>query len=251
MPTIVQQHLELPISVMDAETKTVFSGRRTVQVPDISLPKPLRPNTRMKMDGLKFLELLPKASIPVAFFDPQYRGVLDKLSYGNEGKKRSQRRCALQQMSEADIAKFVQGIDRALTPSGHLFLWMDKFHLCQGFKSWFGETSLDVVDLINWDKERMGMGYRSRRRTEYCVVLQKFPRKAKGVWKIHNIPDTWCEKVPKADHPHNKPVDLQGELICAVSNEGDYVIDPAAGSYSVLTAAALHRRNFLGCDLEG
>ena len=253
MTTIAQQHLDLqiPAPAVGTEERTVFSRQRTMQTPEIYLPNTLRSNARIKMDGLKFLGLLPKDSIPVAFFDPQYRGVLDKLSYGNEGEKRSRRRCALQQMSEEDIAKFVQGIDRALAPSGHLFLWMDKFHLCQGFKSWFSETSLDVVDLINWDKDRMGMGYRSRRRTEYCAVLQKFPRKAKGVWTIHNIPDTWREKVPKTDHPHNKPIRLQAELICAVSDEGDYVIDPAAGSYSVFEAAMECGRNFLGCDLEG
>ena len=220
------------------------------KLPTFSCPEDLTPNTKLRMDGLTFLGLLPGESIPVAFLDPQYRGVLDKLSYGNEGQKRGQRRSALQQMTEADIGKFVQSIDRVLIPSGHLFLWMDKFHLCQGFKNWYGATRLDVVDLINWDKARLGMGYRSRRITEYCVVLQKQPRKAKGVWKIHNIPDTWREKVAKTDHPHHKPIDLQGELICAVSNEGDYVIDPAAGSFSVMEAAQLRRRNFLGCDLE-
>lgn len=51
------------------------------------------------MDRLKFLALFSESIVPVAFFDPQHRGVLDKLQYGNEGKKRGQRRCALQPMS--------------------------------------------------------------------------------------------------------------------------------------------------------
>ena len=97
----------------------------------------------------------------------------------------------------------------------------------------------------------MGMGYRSRRVTEYCLVLQKQPRKAKGVWKIHNIPDTWQEKAPSGVHPHRKPLDLQAALIAAVSNEGDIVLDPAAGDFTVMEAARLCRRNFLGCDLNG
>lgn len=33
----------------------------------------------------------------------------------------------------------------------------------------------------------MGMGYRSRRRSEYCVVVQKEPRQAKSTWLLHNI----------------------------------------------------------------
>jgi len=230
----------------------VFSGVRTVQSPRIAIPRGLKLNARMKMDGLKLLAKLPSESIPVAFFDPQYRGILDKMSYGNEGKRRSQRRCALQQMSESTIADFVRGIDAALIPSGHLFLWMDKFHLCNGFRDWLDGTGLDVVDLVNWDKGRIGMGYRSRRTTEYCLVLQKQPRKAKGVWKIHTIPDTWHEKARNGNgHPHRKPVGLQSELIAAVSNEDDIVIDPAAGDFSVLEAAKQRGRNFIGCDLNG
>lgn len=230
---------------------SVYSTDRIVQAPALDLPEALKPNTRLKMDGLEFLSLLPENSIPVAFFDPQYRGVLEKLSYGNEGKRRGQRRSALEQMNEEIIGQFIHGIDRALLPSGHLFLWVDKFHLCQGVQEWFGGTELDIVDLLTWDKGTFGMGYRTRRRAEYCIVLQKQPRKAKGIWKVHTIPDVVRETTSQREHPHAKPVELQGELIAAVSNEGDFVIDPAAGSFSVLPAALSQRRNFLGCDLNG
>lgn len=248
---IINETTQLFPDTMDMFTNNVFSTERVVQAPPIDLPDLLKPNTRLKMDGLKFLSHLPNESVPVAFFDPQYRGVLDKMNYGNEGKNREKRRCALMQMPEELIAKFIQGIHKVLIPSGHLFLWIDKFHLCQGFGTWIDGTQLDVVDLIVWDKERFGMGYRSRRVSEYCVVLQKHPRRAKGVWKIHNIRDVWREKTETKNHPHQKPVGLQGQLIATVSNEGDYVIDPAAGSFSVMEAALSRNRNFIGCDLEG
>jgi len=240
-----------PAPAADGRATAVFSSRRTVRAPTLRLPPELVPNTRLRMDGLEFLAMLPAESIPVAFYDPQYRGVLEKLAYGNEGESRGRRRAALQQMSESVIGRFVRGIDRALIPSGHLFLWVDKFHLCQGVRGWFDGTSLDIVDLVTWDKGTFGMGYRTRRRAEYCVVLQKQPRKAKGVWKIHNIPDVIQEQASQREHPHAKPVELQGELIAAVSHEGDFVIDPAAGSFSVLQAARKRDRTFLGCDLNG
>lgn len=242
----------LPI-LTDSEPSTgsVYSTDRIVQAPALDLPEALKPNTRLKMDGLEFLSMLPESAIPVAFLDPQYRGVLEKLSYGNEGKSRGQRRSALKQMSEDTIYQFVRGIDRVLIPSGHLFLWVDKFHLCQGIRDWFEGTGLEIVDLLTWDKGTFGMGYRTRRRAEYCIVLQKHPRRAKGVWKIHNITDVVQETASQREHPHAKPVDLQGALITAVSHEGDYVIDPAAGSFSVLEAALDRRRTFLGCDLNG
>ena len=81
-------------SAPDPTAGTVFSAERTVQAPSLELPEALKPNTRLKMDGLEFLSLLPAGAIPVAFFDPQYRGVLEKLSYGNEGKSRGRRRSA-------------------------------------------------------------------------------------------------------------------------------------------------------------
>lgn len=236
---------------LEQATTAVFSDKRDIDPPTIDLPKGLDFNRRLKMDGLKLMGKLPDESVPVVFLDPQYRGVLDKLSYGNEGKSRGRSRSALEQMTDRVIAAFVQEIDRVLIPTGHLFLWMDKFELLSGFRSWLDGTSLDVVDMVNWDKGKMGMGYRSRRVTEYCIVTQKLPRKAKGVWKIHNIPDTWREKAPKGKHPHRKPVELQGELIAAVSNECDIVLDPCAGDFTVMKAANLRGRNFLGCDLNG
>lgn len=249
--TSVEETDTLCSDTSDTVSSNVFSTERNLQAPPIDLPDFVKPNTRLKMDGLKLLSHFPLESVPVTFLDPQYRGVLDKMKYGNEGKSREKRRSSLMQMSEDMITEFIRCIDIVLIPSGHLFLWMDKFHLCQGFRTWFEGTQLDVVDLIVWNKDRFGMGYRSRRVSEYCVVLQKQPRKAKGVWKIHNIRDVWLERTKTKDHPHQKPIGLQAELIDAVSNEGDYIIDPAAGSFSVMEAALSKGRNFIGCDLEG
>ena len=93
------------------------------------------------------------------------------------------------------------------------------------------------------------MGYRSRRKSEYLIVLQKTPVRAKGCWNDHGIPDVWGEKVEKT-HPHSKPIELQKRLIEATTWEGDYVLDPAAGGYSVFEACKQCGRNFIGGDVE-
>jgi site-specific DNA-methyltransferase (adenine-specific) len=203
--------------------------------------------SQYKMNGLVFLSKLPLESIPCIFFDPQYRGVLDKMNYGNEGE-RQKGRAKLDQMDEAMISEFIYKINNVLVPSGHLFLWLDKFHLLNGFRNWFYGTKLEVVDLITWNKMRIGMGYRTRRTAEYLVVVQKEPKRAKGVWSVHNIPDVWNEK-QNTHHAHAKPIKLQTALIEAVTKEGDVIIDPAAGSYSVMESAYTVKRNFIGCDL--
>jgi len=202
------------------------------------------------MNGLDLLAQVETGTIPAIFFDPQYRGILDKLSYGNEGA-RQQGRVRLVQMDTAAIREFLTHIERVLQPSGHLFLWIDKFILVSGELQDLlaGLGTLNRVDLITWDKCLFGMGYRTRRQAEYLVVLQKSPKRAKGVWTKHNIPDVWPERAIRGGHPHAKPERLQRALIEAVTLEGDIVLDPAAGGYSVLTAALSCSRRFLGCDL--
>ena len=206
-------------------------------------------NYRNRADGLALLADIKDGSIATVFFDPQYRGVLEKLKYGNEGKTRGRARSGLKQMNEPTIIRFVKEISRVLKSSGHLFLWVDKFHLCQGVYKWFKDTDLNLVDLIVWDKGKIGMGYRSRRKSEYLLVFQKSPIRAKGCWTDHTIPDVWKEKTKKV-HPHSKPVSLQAALIRATTKEGDVVLDPASGGYSVFEACRESARDFIGSDIR-
>lgn len=207
-------------------------------------------NRKNKLDGLKLLQKLDEKSIRVVFFDPQYRGVLDKLSYGNEGKSRGVERSALPQMSEELIENFILEIHRVLMPNGYLFLWVDKFHLVEGVKKWFERfKDFEIVDMITWDKKRIGMGYRTRRRSEHLIIVQKYPKQAKKTWVLHNIPDVWEEKLASKSHTHSKPLELQKQLLLATTSEGDLVLDPASGGYSVLKVCKEINRNFIGCDL--
>lgn len=242
---------EVVEAVAKPKGKNVFSGIRSIVQPHFNLPTGLKLDAPQKMDGLKLLKALPKMSVPLVFFDPQYRSILEKQQYGNEGE-RHKKRVELPQMSDKTIRKFLAEIERVLMPSGHLMLWVDKFIICSGIHSLLEGSGLQLVDMITWNKERMGMGYRSRRYSEHLVVLQKFPVRAKGVWRIHDIPDVWTEKMNgDKNHTHAKPLNLQSKLIRAVTNKGDVIVDPAAGGYSVLKAARETGRHFLGCDILG
>lgn len=191
------------------------------------------------------------SSVKICFFDPQYWGVLVNLHFGNEGKERGEARSALQQMNEEVIKNFICEIERVLLPSGYLFLWLDSFHLCQWKGEWLRDTDFQIVDLITWDKGKMEMGYAgARHKCEYLVVVQKKPIRAKGTCTIRNIPDVWSEKILNKNHPHAKPIGLQLVLIKATTNENDFVLDPAAGGYSVFKACQLLKRNFIGGDIE-
>lgn len=170
------------------------------------------------------------------------------MNYGNEGKNRGKMRSLLPQMDEKTISNFIKEIERVLVNSGYLFLWVDKFHLAEGLNTWFSDK-MYIVDFITWNKQKIGMGYRTRRKSEYLIIIQKYPKKAKSTWTLHNIPDVWDEKLAKKIHTHEKPLELQKQLILATTNENDIVLDPAAGSFSVMKACFECNRNFLGCDL--
>ena len=81
---------------------------------------PLPLNQRNRCDGSELLTALEPESVPLCIFDPQYRGLLNKMRCGNEGISRRQRRSGLLQMSEETIGEFIAGISDALIPSGHL-----------------------------------------------------------------------------------------------------------------------------------
>lgn len=214
--------------------------------------KPIVYNARQRMDGRKLLERLPAACASAVVFDPQYRAGLDKMGYGNEGERQIGR-AALRQMPDREIQQFMIGIERVLKKSGHVLLWCDKFTITQAhWKLWLTPAtalSLSAVDLFTWDKCRIGMGYRSRTQTEFCLILQKRPVRAKGVWTKHDIPDNWPEHSDRSGHPHAKPLQLHSNLIKAITKRGDLVVDPAAGSYVVMEATHRCGRQFVGCDV--
>jgi site-specific DNA-methyltransferase (adenine-specific) len=212
----------------------------------LSVPR----NARQKIDGVLLLAAIPDRLAAVVVLDPQYRTGLDQLKFGNEGA-RQKARYRLPQMLDDDIAFFVEESARVLRPSGHLILWLDKFSIGSGTHLRYMRRApeLKVVDLICWNKMSVGMGRRARCVSEYAVVAQKVPVKAKGVWTDHRIPDCWPEAKNGDLHPHAKPHVLTDRLIRAVTKRGDLVVDPCAGGYGVLTACLASGREFVGGDL--
>lgn len=210
-------------------------------------------NARNKGDGLELLQSLGDKTVAAVMFDPQYRGVLDKMKYGNEGKNRERDRAELPAMTDESISVMVDEIERVLRPSGHLFLWTDKFGLCEGRHKIYLRRALElqVVDLLHWYKINFGMGRRLRCTSEYLVVIQKRPILANNIWTDRRLADSCTEAADRSAHPHAKPAQITERLIKAVTKKGDLVVDPCAGSYVVLSACDRTGRRFLGCDLLG
>lgn len=209
-------------------------------------------NSRQIMSGYTMLRTIEDESAALAIFDPQYRAVLDDLEFGNEGK-RQKARADLPQMTDRLICSFMEEIQRVLRAGGHLGFWIDKYSIGSGHHlKYFRYTPhLYIVDLITWNTMRFGMGRRSRGTTEFLVIAQKFPVRAKGFWTDNSIRDGWTEQADRALHPHSKPYQLTERIIRATTRKDDLVVDPCAGSYVTLEACKNTGRNFMGCDLRG
>jgi hypothetical protein len=67
----------------------------------------------LRGDGLALLQSLPGGCTPLVFFDPQHRGVLDKLQYGNEWA-RQKGRFALPAMTSGYIEQCCREAARVL-----------------------------------------------------------------------------------------------------------------------------------------
>lgn len=212
-------------------------------------------NKKLKIDSLHLLQQIEDNCVSACFLDPQYRGGLETINYGNEGMRQVER-SKLPQMSSDYIHKLIGEIERVLKPSGHLFLWADAFSIASGESSFMcsnrldgKKCSLNIVDIMFWHKQKFGMGYRSRRTGEYMLISQKSPKRVKGVWEDHSIPDMWSEKSPQDLHVHQKPAELLRKLILSVTKENDIVLDPCAGSFLTYKICKKTNRNFIGTDI--
>ena len=155
--TPIQQQL-LDFETVGRPAKNVFSRERTLSQPEFIGIDGLRIDKPQRMDGLRLLAKISADTIPLVFFDPQYRTILDKQKYGNEGKNRGKERAGLPQMSASLITEFIKEIERILIPSGHLMLWVDKFIIGEGVTSLLEGSQLQGCGLDYLEQAKDGNG---------------------------------------------------------------------------------------------
>lgn len=68
-----------------------------------------------------------------------------------------------------------------------------------------------------------------------------------GLW---NIPNVKANHPEKTLHPCQFPIELVERCVLALTNEGDWILDPFSGVGSALLAAVRHNRRAMGCERE-
>ncbi len=112
---------------------------------------------------------------------------------------------------------------------------------------WYTKTDQYKFDL---DNVRIPAKYPGKRsyKGENKGKLSGNPlgKNPEDIWDIPNVKGNHVEKTA---HPCQFPVGLIERLVLALTDEGDLVFDPFAGSASSGVAALLHNRLFWGCDI--
>src|ERR671939_1956106 len=67
---------------------------------------------------------------------------------------------------------------------------------------------------------------------------------------LWNIPNVKANHPEKTLHPCQFPIELVERCVLALTNEGDWVLDPFSGVGSSLLAALRHKRRAFGCEKE-
>jgi len=66
--------------------------------------------------------------------------------------------------------------------------------------------------------------------------------------EIWNIPNVKANHVEKSDHPCQYPIELVERCLLALTNKGDWVLDPFAGVGSTILASLKNNRNVVGIE---
>src|SRR5665647_127715 len=89
-------------------------------------------------------------------------------------------------------------------------------------------------DLDAWFKSKLP---EQAQKTYPCLIVPKPSKNEKNMHGVNN-------------HPTVKPLKLMSYLITMGSREGDLVLDPFAGSGTILEAANMLKRRFIGCESD-
>lgn len=77
-----------------------------------------------------------------------------------------------------------------------------------------------------------------------CNPLGKNPG---DLWIVPNVKNNHVEKT---EHPCQYPVELIERFVLAMTNKGDWVLDPFVGTGTSIIAAILHNRRGVGAEIE-
>lgn len=200
-------------------------------------------------DAVETMRSMPSESVDLIVTDHAYESLEKHRAIGSKTRLKVSEGSNNQWFPffpDARLPELLAECHRVLKKDRHIYMIVD-------VESMFTVKPLGVdagfrfCNLVIWDKEATGMGWRWREGMQPVVMWEKGTRQMnyKG-WK-NMIP----KKRLKGEHfyPTQKPLGLNARIILNSSNRGDVVLDPFCGSSSAGVDALLHGRRFIGVDV--
>lgn len=125
---------------------------------------------------------------------------------------------------------------------------------CEQTVSWvYNSNTAKQHRLVSWwnckpDFKRIGQDYKNPTDKRIAKRIANGKRaKLYDWWNINQV-----KNVSKKNNPHPCPIpyELAEKLVLLTTNEGDLVIDPFAGSGTILLAAKNNDRQYLGFEID-
>jgi site-specific DNA-methyltransferase (adenine-specific) len=207
-------------------------------------------------DCLEALSGLPEDSVHAVVTDPPYasgaRTEASKSSSGAmvRGVRWASRPIENDQMTTTGFVWLIReacyAVRPALVDGGNLLAFID-------WRQWpnlvgaIESTNMRVNGMVVWDKQSYGLGNGFRAQHELiCHASKGVPTITSR--SVGNV--LGAKRVPNDDHPSPKPVSLMETLLGVVTERGQVVVDPFAGSGATLLAARNAGRRAIGVEIE-
>ncbi len=205
-------------------------------------------------DPSDYQRLLEEQKADVVLTDPPFNVPIDGHVSGLGKIKHQEFAMASGEMSEAEFTAFLSsflGCVKACSKDGAiLFVFMDWRHLTE-LTSAGRDNDLDLKNLVVWAKDNAGMGSFYRSKHELCFVfknggaahtntfeLGQHGRYRTNVWEYAGVNTFRNGRLDElAMHPTVKPVAMIADAIRDVTRRAEIVLDPFAGSGTIVIAA--------------
>ena len=109
------------------------------------------------------------------------------------------------------------------------------------------KAGFTIKTVAVWDKNNAGLGDGLAEQYEQIVVFKKGNARQN---KFRGNVFRYSRVAGRPTHPHEKPVQLLGDLMLLCSNENDIVLDCFSGTFNTGVTAIRYGRRYVGCEIE-
>ena len=145
-------------------------------------------------------------------------------------------------------AHFVKAAKGALREDGHLLTFCNAESYPVFYPAMY--RHFDTLGCLVWDKCAMGLGRGWRHQHELIIAARWKESEVYGASSRTDVLRHKSTPSKKRNHPVEKPAALLAELIEAVSQPNDLIVDAFMGGGSTLAAAQANGRRAIGIELE-